>query len=61
MPEREEKAFQAWMKLLDNVLSERLGVFSEDLPDMPYDEWFVDGLDVNEVVDLIKEELEYED
>lgn len=59
MPERDEEAFKAWMKLLDETLGETLGVFVEDIPDMPYADWFNEELDVDDAVNLIKEELEY--
>lgn len=32
--------FNAWLKKIDDILWQRLGLTTADLPDCPYFEWF---------------------
>lgn len=37
-------AFDSWLGAVDRIVNERTGVSVHDLPDMPFRDWFDDGV-----------------
>jgi hypothetical protein len=47
----EDTKMLAWMREVDEYMVIKHGVGVDDIPDMPYDEWFVNEYTVREAVD----------
>lgn len=39
-----KKSFEAWMKMVDAIISSKIGLSSNDLPDCPFMDWWEDGM-----------------
>lgn len=48
--------YEKWMYLVDNLLQIKLGLYSEDLTDFNWKEYWEDGISHNEAVDDFIEE-----
>ena len=48
--------FDLWTMLVDRKVSSRLGLGIDDLEDLPYSDWFEDGLTPSEAASLVFEE-----
>ena len=56
----EDNDFQVWYNLVNKACQREFGVYLEDMPDQPYQEWFEDGLDVRDAIEELVEEF-YDD
>jgi hypothetical protein len=43
-PREKRPDFDKWMKLVDEAVYARIGCSVHDLPDMPYRDWYDEGL-----------------
>jgi hypothetical protein len=50
--------FREWLDELNDLVESELVLGIDDLPDMPYRDWFEEGLSADEVFDLMLDELE---
>ena len=41
---KQKQSFEEWKRQVDNILSDRTGMSSDDLPDSPYRDWYDDGV-----------------
>lgn len=49
--------FRDWLKRVNTHVEQAAGFGIFDLPDMPYRDWFDDGLEPDQTVEAIKDEL----
>ena len=54
------EAFSVWMSKVNRLVEAKFFLGCDDLPDMPYDDWFEDGMSPKEALELMIEELESE-
>jgi hypothetical protein len=50
--------FREWLDELNALVESELVLGIDDLPDMPYRDWFEEGLSADEVFDMMLDELE---
>ncbi len=48
--------FDEWMDAVDQVICDRTGFLSSDLPDQPWRDWFDDGIGSDEAAQTALEE-----
>ena len=41
---KQKQSFEEWKRQVDNILSDRTGMSSDDLPDSLYRDWYDDGV-----------------
>lgn len=52
----DDTQFAEWMKRVDDALYDALGVSSRDLPDQCYRDFFLQGMEPSEVLEIVAEE-----
>lgn len=56
MSTNKDKEFRAWMRAIDVLLLNQIGFTTGDLGDIPYRDYFNDGLSPDEIVEILAEE-----
>jgi len=52
--------FEDWMKKVDKIIESRVGLSSDDLPDVCYRDWYDDGISPDRAANrAIKSAVEY--
>lgn len=52
----EKQTFAQWKAKVNACVIAKAGVFADDLPDMPYYDWFEDGCSPQEAAEMVLEE-----
>lgn len=52
----EKNAFAQWKARVNVCVIARAGVFADDLPDVPYYDWFEDGISPQAAAEMVLEE-----